>query len=681
VQLLLRKEIICTNDISIVHHRGFSRKLDNHSGIRRRKNNEVFNHRWGSLIRRKIKQSVVSDPGVWTGNRPVFAFVVADVGDATSAGEFYTSLEMGRALQRIIPCHVRYIPESDWYDLSGVDVLVAMVNRFDVNKIRKASPWLITINWMRQWFDRWAEDPTVPGYDYLFASSETAARYLEDALNRKVETMPIASEYNTFADAEVNPDFACDYCFTGSRFGFPREVEFQLDPTRVHGEGKVFGYNWEGTPFKEISAGPVAYSKISQVYASTKIVIDDANIATKPWGSCNSRVFDAMAGGALLITNGKIGAEELFGDLVPTFDSSESLTATLNYWLTHEDERKERAAKLQKIIETDHRYDTRAKQLLNTLTGDQPIRISIKCAAIYKQKEQWGDYHYAESLAVALRKLGYVVRVDCRESWYSGISVSDDVVIVLRGLVSYKLRPHQKNIFWIISHPNDVSIAEMASYDHVYIASQHHADALRNIVQSPIEFMPQCTDIGRFSFVPERVGTAPDRNLYVANSRGVFREPVKWAIQRELQLDIYGVGWEPFIQDNRFKGRLVPNSVLGEIYASSRLVICDHWADMSDLGYVANRVFDVLASGGRLIVDNVRGLSDLVPDEYYDVFRDEEEFTRLIRTPVEIDMDQRRRAAEWTAQNHSFDARASTFSKRIEQLLRDDAETVLGVRA
>ncbi|PWJ12933.1 glycosyltransferase family protein [Jannaschia seohaensis] len=676
VRTRLGLEVVCAGDIEIVHHRGFSRKKEKDAGLRRRRNNEIFTERWGGALRRMIKSSGLTDPSYITGSRPVFAFMVADVGDETSAGEYYTSLEMGRALQKILPCHVRYIPEPHWYDLSGIDVVVAMVNRFDISKGKNASPWLVTVNWMRQWFDRWAEDPSLHAYDYLFASSGPACEMLEAASGRPVHLLPIASSYDEFAEAEPKEDWRCDYAFTGSRFGPPREIEFQLDPTRVAGDGKVFGYNWEGTPFAELSEGPVAYSAIPRVYASTRVVLDDANIATKPWGSCNSRVFDAMASGALLLTNGELGVRELFGDLVPTFHDADSLTEQLDRWLSDEPARAARAAQMQDVIRTHHTYDVRARELVSRLTADAPVRIAIKCAAHYREREQWGDYHYAQSLAAALRRQGYVARVDCRESWYSGVSESDDAVIVLRGLLDYNPKRHQTNLLWLISHPNAVSIAELDQFDHVFVASQFHAETLAQLVPGKIDFMPQCTDTSRFYFDPDEINSCPDRNLYVANSRGVFRTPVRWAIQGELDLDIYGVGWQPFITDERHKGEVISNRVLGGFYASSRLVICDHWDDMRALGYVSNRVFDVLGAGGRLVVDSVRGLEDLVPLEYIEIFNNFEEFSAILRGPNHVDLDQRREIADWVARNHSFDARAAVLAEKIRQVMdleRDQA--------
>jgi hypothetical protein len=302
-------------------------------------------------------------------------------------------------------------------------------------------------------------------------------------------------------------------------------------------------------------------------------------------------------------------------------------------------------------------------------TGLAPIRIAIKCAAIFSERPQWGDYHYAESLAAALRRLGYVARVDCRESWYSGVSESDDVTITLRGLVRYRPKGHQINLLWLISHPDDVGIAEIKEFDHCYVASEFHVSILSELVPDKVEFMPQCTDTKRFYFNEDDINTQPDRCLYVANSRGIFRDPVRWAVQDELDLDVYGVGWEPFVTGSRLKGGVIPNSVLGGAYSSSRLVICDHWDDMKALGYVSNRVFDVLGAGGRLVVDAVRGFENLVPAKYVNIFETRKEFSEIIGGPEWVDLHQRREAAEWTAKYHSFDARAAVISERLARTL------------
>ncbi len=50
-----------------------------------------------------------------------------------------------------------------------------------------------------------------------------------------------------------------------------------------------------------------------------RVVIDDANHVTEPWGSVNSRVFDALSSGALVITNSRRGSEDVFAGLLIIF--------------------------------------------------------------------------------------------------------------------------------------------------------------------------------------------------------------------------------------------------------------------------------------------------------------------------------------------------------------------------
>ena len=251
----LYKSVICANDLKIIHHRGFSRNLDTNAGIRRRSNNNRFNKKWGTYLRGKVRSQILKDPAFWTGRRPVVGFIVRDAGDNTDAGEYHTAYELGRAMQDISPVHVRYITEPEWYELAGIDVLIVMVNKFDIMKVKGASPFLISINWTRQWFDRWASDETIYAYDYIWASSRRAADYLLDETGRQIEVMSIATNFEEFSSGKHSPELESDYCFTGSRFGIPREIEYQLDPSSVEGKGIVFGYNWDGTPFDRSARG------------------------------------------------------------------------------------------------------------------------------------------------------------------------------------------------------------------------------------------------------------------------------------------------------------------------------------------------------------------------------------------------------------------------------------------
>ena len=119
--------------------------------------------------------------------------------------------------------------------------------------------------------------------------------------------------------------------------------------------------------FKKYYQGFINYSDLPLVYASTKIVIDDVNRGAKNFGSINSRVFDALATGALVITNGAIGAEETFKGKLPVWKSQEDLNNLIEYYLTNEDARIAKVKELQEIISKNHTYENRAYNLKKCL--------------------------------------------------------------------------------------------------------------------------------------------------------------------------------------------------------------------------------------------------------------------------------------------------------------------------
>jgi hypothetical protein len=49
----------------------------------------------------------------------------------------------------------------------------------------------------------------------------------------------------------------------------------------------------------------VPYTRLPELYRAARVVLDDSNHVTKHWGSVNSRVFDALATGTLVVTNGR----------------------------------------------------------------------------------------------------------------------------------------------------------------------------------------------------------------------------------------------------------------------------------------------------------------------------------------------------------------------------------------
>ncbi len=109
----------------------------------------------------------------------------------------------------------------------------------------------------------------------------------------------------------------------------------------------------------------------------------------------------------------------------------------------------------------------------------------------------WGDTHYGESLAAALRALGQEVTVYRNGVHDSPLSFLDDVVVAIRGLRPIAPVPGCLNIVWVISHPEDVSPAELHGFDLVFGASTPWCQRMTDLLGREVHPLLQATDTRR----------------------------------------------------------------------------------------------------------------------------------------------------------------------------------------
>ena len=669
--------VVSLNQTSALHLRAYSRHTmsPKYSAVRER-NRSVLDERFGFWLRRRVREDRFERPGFWPGRHLRVAFIVTENNPNTTAGDYFTACELAEALSSALPAHCVFIPHNseDIETLVGVDVLISMRDDFDPRRVKRHDADMIRIAWVRNWFERFASRPFVRDFDEIWASSQAGANILSILIERDVWVLPIATNLERFDAGRHDSALACDYCFTGSFWGVMREAMHLLDPKAIPFDFKIFGNGWDKIPrLAPYAQGTVPYVRIPDVYASTKIVIDDANHVTKTAGSVNSRVFDALGAGCLVITNGKIGARETFGDRLPTFSTSEELEKLLIKFLSDEDERLRQVAELRDAVRGAHTYVDRSRRVVERLKAQaKKSRVAIKIAAPRRDVfAEWGDFHFADSLRQELESLGYLVRIDALCDWNNSAVNADDVVLVLRGLSAYEPKRHQINLMWMISHPDKITEDELNKYDHVFVASEHHAAALKDILNTDISFLPQCTDARRFNPEVPMLDVRPDV-LFVGNSRNAFRRIVRDAIMTGQPLEVYGTRWHGIIPDRYIKGQNIPNSQLASYYRSANVVLNDHWDTMRDKGFISNRVFDVLASGGRLISDPVEGMQPIFGD-MVEIYEGKNELSSLVaglKSEPEGMQVERDRFAEKVLEKHSFGARARTISATIGALIQ-----------
>lgn len=629
-------------DHGAYHARGLSRRVLSLSGTGYlTRNREILQKEHAGWFKRKIRSTKLEKSGYWNPKPYSIAMIVSDISFETDKADYFTARELGDALELNEAVVVGYFDTTaKEIDINGYDTVIVFIDGFDPHRLINMSADTVLVGWARNWFDRWCERSWVHMYDLIFASSELARDYMSKRLQRYVNLLRIAASQACIENAKNNTKFKSDYCFTGSYFNSPREIAEQLKPHEIPYEFHLYGHNWENHDnFSEFTKGPVSYKEIPDVYASSKLVIDDANIATKQWGALNCRLYDSLATGTLCVTNNNIGIAEIFDEDYPTYKDNATLHNGLNRLLNDSHERETLSKKYKSIVLDSHTYPKRARQLVKNLINHSKLtRIAIKISAPSLSKSKtWGDLYFAQALAKYLEIEGYSVRIDCIDQWYAQRAQADDVSINLRGLSRYKVNPGHLNILWVISHPELICQDELKDFDKVFVASDLYAKKLKTFTGiEHIETLLQASDFDFTQLDAEKLENTPSHDvIFIGNSRNQYRDVVRWSVENNIPIAIFGQGWSQFVPDHCVVSEFIPNQDIPYFYNRSKVVLNDHWEDMKTNGFISNRVWDVLASGGNILTDYVTGINEIGSKQVF-TYRDKEDFLQKIKLATEF---------------------------------------------
>jgi len=614
----------CQNSI-LFHYESSTQKLESQKKIKGRRidNIQRLHTLWFEYIKEhfffeKFKNSA----RLFSEKKLKIAFAVTEAGEDAVAGDYFTALELAESFEKM-GYEYSFLTRktSDWYDVpNDIDIIVSMLDAYNLNQIKNRVKKLVCIAWIRNWPDRWLANSSFAKYDLIFASSQKLCNMVEQNSEQKALLFPIATTPEKFIkDENIDESFVSDYSFTGNYWGKPREIETFLEPLEIGYKFSIYGKDWNMVEkFAPYHKGFLKYKDIPKVYANSRIVIDDAVAGiTKPYGSVNSRVFDAIAGGTLVITNGIIGAKETFGELLPYYETKDELHSFLETYLNNENLRIEKVKKLQNFVLKYHTYQIRAMQMKKELESFFSITKSIVIKMpipSWNETKNWGDYHLALGLKKQFELKGYYCLLQVLPEWDNEEGNACDIVLVLRGLSRYKTKNHQLNLMWNISHPDKVSIDEYNAYNQVFVASEVWANILKKSLITKVEVLQQCTDPEIFKAFEDKDGIYVNELLFVGNSRNIFRKSLKYLLPTSYTLAVFGTLWKQFIDVHYIKGEYVPNDEVYKYYANAKIVLNDHWDSMRENGFISNRVFDVLACNGFILTDNVKGLDTMFND-------------------------------------------------------------------
>jgi GT2 family glycosyltransferase/spore maturation protein CgeB/predicted nucleic acid-binding Zn-ribbon protein len=645
--------------------------------LNRLENRRLFLECWGPQTLREYRLAKLRCDPFWTDGAGAHIAVTLTSLDASDGwGDWYSGHEIGDALEAL-GWRVTYIERKGerWYELpEDLDYVLSLMDPFD---LRRVPDHIGTIAWIRNWTERWLQQPWFQRADVLLASSAGTAELIAARTGRETIRFPLAVNPARFHPRPVDQRFAADYVFTGNWWGKDRDIQRALSP-RAGERVAIYGKDWDKVPeFAPYARGELPYEELALLYPSAKLVLDDTQGPTLPYGALNARVFDALASGTLPITNCEAGVRELFDQEFPVWDSPESLRARLDQLLGDDARRAQLLARYREQVLTRHTYAHRAAQLREILCAhEQRLSFVFKIGAPNREVAPlWGDLHFAESLARELRRRGHRIRVQTLDEWEDESGFTYDVVVHLKGLSRYHPKPGQFNVLWSISHPAELTGEECDGYDLIAVASPLFAQRLRERTSTPVVVLEQATDPW-LMHPPSPDEPQPREELahelvYVANSRGVMRPVVEHLLPTERDLAIWGSGWEGLIDTPRIVAQHVPNGELRHVYSSAGIVLNDHWDDMREHGYISNRIYDALACGALVLSDDVPGLTERF-GEAVAVYRSGEELReqvqRLLSDPAEL---QRRREL-----GHALVLAEHTFAHRIDTLLEEVGERV-----
>lgn len=174
-------------------------------------------------------------------------------------------------------------------------------------------------------------------------------------------------------------------------------------------------------------------------------------------------------------------------------------------------------------------------------------------------------------------------------------------------------------------------------------------------------FLPQFTKFDKF--YPAYDEKYKTKILFVANQwpDSETRKTVKYAVNNNIEIDIYGVNWEDKLSNDKkhwVKDSQISNDELKYYYSSADIVLNDTREDMIEAGFISNRIFDVTACGGFIISDYIEGIEEIYGDAV-PMYKTEEEFVKLIEYYLahpEERKEKAKRAYEITRKNFDSDA-------------------------
>jgi len=198
--------------------------------------------------------------------------------------------------------------------------------------------------------------------DVVLVASESFAASLRARVSVPVEVLGQATDPAVFFP-EPDPAHARELVFVGNSRKVMRRVLADLLPTGR--DLAVWGGDWDGLiDSKHLAGTYLPNDEVRRAYSSAAIVLNDHWDDMREHGFASNRLYDAVACGALVLSDRVDGLEERFGGAVVTYETADELHALVEHFLAHPEERAERGAAGRELVLAQHTFARRVEALL-----------------------------------------------------------------------------------------------------------------------------------------------------------------------------------------------------------------------------------------------------------------------------------------------------------------------------
>lgn len=352
------------------------------------------------LVQRDLYARIVADEFA-DGPNGRIVFVVSTRSLDEGRGDLFVAVGLAKYLIRE-GWGVAFFPMSDWGGEidAGASAVIVMLESFVPGLIPASA---VRIAWVRNWTEKWAELPYLDAFDEVWASSGSAADVLRARFDGDVRVIPIAADLELF-DVPAAPE-QFELVTTVNDWGKPREILGAIDGLP---EGTVvhwFGHGAHGSSAgRVVHRGPVSYFSLPGLYAESTLVVDDVIGPAATYGMHNSRLFEAIAAGALPITNVELGLDELGLGALPHYHDADSLSTVIQRFRDDPSTRARVLAEVRAVVAARHSFAVRASEVSRHVTaavarvGDRSERSEMLAWAAHERAALIGSQVHARVL-------------------------------------------------------------------------------------------------------------------------------------------------------------------------------------------------------------------------------------------------------------------------------------------